>query len=144
LIFDLHAIPEGIEDEIVFDDPGDERAAAVAVPEIDPGPGTDDHIPPDDPIPGRCLGRDPVRLLEGAGADYQVTIQDDVMGGGVRCTRSLDPITADAEAVDCQIGDDDVAGIDDLDGIVSGLARDYGTRARSRAANGYTAAGLAV
>ena len=71
LVFDFHAISEGIEDEIVFDDPGDEGAAAVRVAEIDPGPGTNDRIAPDDPIPGRGFGRDPVALLAGAGAEIR-------------------------------------------------------------------------
>ena len=143
LVFDLHAISERIEDEIVFDDPGDEGAAAVAVPQIDPGPGTDDRIAPDDPIPGRGLGRDPIRLLEAPGAGYEISIEHDVMRGLMCGTRSLDPVAAHAEAVDGEIADDDVAGIEDLDGVVSGLACDHGTRACRRTGDGDATTGLA-
>jgi len=125
LVFDLHAIAEGIEDKIVFDDTGDKGPAAVVVPEINPGSGAYDRIAPDYPIPGRCLGRDPVRLLIGADTDYQVSIQDDVMGDTVRRVLSLDPIASETEAVDGEVADDDVTGIDDLDGTVSDLASDH-------------------
>jgi hypothetical protein len=144
LVFDLHAISKGIEDEIVFDDSGNEGAAAVRVAKIDPGPGTDGRFAPDDPIPGRGLGRDPVRLLEGASADYKISIQDDVMHGLMGRAPSLDPVAAHAETVDGDIADDDVARINDLDGSVSLLASDHCTRAFRRAGDGYTTTGLAV
>ena len=63
------------------------------------------------------------------------------MRGSLCRTRSLDPVAASAEAVDGEIADDDVAGIDDLDGTVSELAVNHRTRARLRAGHGYATTG---
>ena len=144
LVFDLHAISEGIEDEVVFDDSGDERAAAVAIPEINPGAGADDRVVPDYPIPGGCLGRDPVSLLTAASADDHVSVQHDVMRGDMHRAWRLDAVAAYAKAVDCKIADNDVAGIDDLDGTVPDLASNYRARSCRRAGHSYAMAGRAV
>ena len=123
LKFDLHAITDRIQNQIVLYDPGDKGLAAVGISEIERRACSDDRVAADDPIPGRSIGRDPIVLLIGPGADDQVIVEHDVMRRRMRCDWRLDPIRArNAAAVDREIADDNVAQIDNLDCILDPAA----------------------
>ena len=142
LVLDLHAIADRIHDQIVFDQSCDERSGAVGISEIKRRAGREDRVSPDDPVPRWSLGRNAVGLLVRSGANDQVAVENDVMRGGMQRRHSLDAVRAgDSTAVDYQVAEDDIAGIDDLDGPVADLSKNDGGPVSGQSRNGDATAG---
>src|SRR5205085_2521011 len=80
LMLDLDVVADSVDDEVVFDQAGDERRAAIGITEIHSAAGAFDHAVSYHPVPGRTLGRDAVDLLVGVVALYQQIIERDVVG----------------------------------------------------------------
>src|ERR1700726_852728 len=83
-------------------------------------------------------------MLVCSGANDQVAIENDVMCSGMRRCQCLDAARAGKPAaVDYQVADDDIARIDDLDGLVADLAKNDGAPVSGRSRNGDATAGHA-
>src|SRR5580704_5687146 len=79
-----------------------------------------------------------------SGANDQVSIENDVMCSGIRRRQCLDAVRAGKPAaIDYQIADDDIARIDDLDGLVADLAKNDGRPVAGRPGDGDATAGRA-
>src|SRR5690606_15184286 len=51
LVFDLHAVADGVLDEVVLDDAPDEGGGTVRVAEVEAGAAVLDEVAPDGPVP---------------------------------------------------------------------------------------------
>ncbi len=92
LELDLHAIADGILDEVVFDDPADEGIGPVRVAEVKAGAAAADDIAPDRPVPRRRLRGNADRLLRSVPVADEAVLDEDVMNPVLRPT-----LRADAE-----------------------------------------------
>ena len=79
LMLDLQVVADGIDNQVSLDQSGHERRASVRVAQVHSGTGADDRVAADDPVPGRALGRNPIRLLIVAVPADDEVLQRDVM-----------------------------------------------------------------
>src|SRR5262245_57083864 len=79
LMFDLHAVAGGVENDVMLNHPTDEGASAVRVAKINSSAGFDDRIVTNCPIPTRALRGNADGLLVVAMADDQVVLDPNMM-----------------------------------------------------------------
>jgi hypothetical protein len=134
-VLDLHVVADRVLDAVAFDETRHERSAAVGVAEVETGARVADHVVADDPVPGRCLGRDGVEGLVGIEAgDFEV-LERHVVGELARAL-GHDAVTAFAFAVDREMAQGDVADIDEADGDLPLPAEEQGGAVVLRAGDG--------
>lgn len=81
LILDLHAIPNGIMHQVVFNEAAHEGRAAIGIAKIQSGAAVADDVTPDDPVPSGCFCGDANGLLGSIPIADDAVFNEDMMNG---------------------------------------------------------------
>ena len=117
LMLDLQVVPLGVDNQVMFDQPGYKWRPPIRIPEVQAGSSAFDHAVANHPAPGRTSGRNCNCLLIIAMSEDMESIQNDVVRP-IGVPLAFQSIHRQVAAIEIEIPKCDVTGIDDTDRIM--------------------------